>query len=48
MEQTGDQGRTPESESLYDSDMAAYLGSKDNAEIEKNIKLMKQWAREGK
>ncbi|MCY2996188.1 MAG: sulfatase-like hydrolase/transferase [Planctomycetota bacterium] len=48
MEQTGDQGRTPASESLYDSDMAAYLGSKGDAEIEKNIKLMKQWAREGK
>ena len=48
MEQTCDQGRTPESESRYDSDMAAYLGPKGNAEIEKNIKLMKQWAREGK
>jgi hypothetical protein len=36
-----------ESESLYDSDITAYIGSKDNAEIENNVKLMKQWAREG-
>jgi len=48
VEQTGDRGRTPESESLYDSDMAAYLGKKGNAEVEKNIDLMKRWAREGK
>jgi hypothetical protein len=48
MEQTQDQGRTPESESRYDADMTAYQGRKPNAEVAKNIALMKQWAREGK
>ena len=48
MEQTGDRGRTPESESFYNSDMAAYLGSKGDPEIEKNIALMKKWASEKK
>ncbi len=48
MELTNDQGRTPESESRYDSDMAVYVGRKGNPEIAKNIALMKQWAREGK
>jgi arylsulfatase A-like enzyme len=48
MEQTNDHGRTPEPESRYDSDMAANLGRKPNPEIQKNIVLMKQWAREGK
>ncbi|MEZ6057998.1 MAG: sulfatase [Planctomycetaceae bacterium] len=48
MEQTNDQGRTPESESRYDSDMAAYLGRKPNPEVAKNIALMKQWTKEGK
>lgn len=37
----------PESESRYDSDMAAYLGQ-GNPVVEKNISLMKLWAREGK
>ncbi len=37
----------PESEAMYDSDMAEYL-KKPNPEIEKNIALMKQWAKEGK
>jgi hypothetical protein len=32
---------------MYDSDMAEYLG-KGNPEVEKNIVLMKQWAKEGK
>ena len=42
---TGDKG--PESDAMYDSDMKEYLG-KGNPEVEKNIALMKQWAREGK
>lgn len=45
MKETHDHG--PESESRYDSDMAEYLG-KGNPEVEKNIALMKQWAKEGK
>jgi arylsulfatase A-like enzyme len=45
MRETNDHG--PESTSRYDSDMAAYLG-KGNPEIQKNISLMKQWAKEGK
>jgi hypothetical protein len=32
---------------MYDSDMAVYVGKGDPV-IEKNIQLMKQWAREGK
>jgi len=44
MIETCDQG--PESESRYDSDMAAYLGHKPNPAIQKNINLMKQWAAE--
>lgn len=54
MEETGDQGRTPESEAMYDSDMAAYLGEKGAKKsagrtiTEQNIAQMKQWAREGK
>jgi hypothetical protein len=48
MEATDDHGRTPEPESRYDSDMAVYLGRKPNPEIERNIALMKQWARAGK
>lgn len=48
VEQTDDQGRRPEPESRYDSDMAVYLGRKSNPEVERNIALMKQWAREGK
>jgi len=48
MERTNDHGRTPEAESRYDSDMAVYLGRKANPEVQKNIALMKQWAREGK
>jgi arylsulfatase A-like enzyme len=37
----------PESEAHYDSDMVPYVG-KGNAEVEKNIALMKKWASEGK
>jgi arylsulfatase A-like enzyme len=36
-----------ESEAMYDSDMAEYL-KKGNPEVERNIALMKQWAKEGK
>ena len=45
MKETNDHG--PESESRYDSDMKVYLG-KGDPEVEKNIAIMKQWAREGK
>lgn len=45
MRETNDQG--PESESRYDSDMAAYVG-KGNPEVQKNIQIMKEWAKEGK
>jgi hypothetical protein len=48
MEQTNDQGRTPEPESRYDADMAVYQGRKPDPEVAKNIALMKQWAKEGK
>ncbi|QOV91220.1 sulfatase [Humisphaera borealis] len=48
IERTNDQGRTPEPESRYDSDMAAYQSRKPDPEVAKNIALMKQWAREGK
>lgn len=42
---TKDKG--PESEAMYDSDMAVYL-QKSNPEVERNIALMKKWAKEGK
>ena len=45
MADTKDRG--PESAARYDSDMAAYLG-KGNPDVEKNIRLMKKWATEGK
>jgi arylsulfatase A-like enzyme len=45
MDETGDRG--PESEAMYDSDMAVYLG-RGNPAVEKNIALMKKWAAEGK
>ncbi len=45
MVETNDHG--PESESMYDSDMAAYIG-KGRPDIEKNIAIMKAWAAEGK
>lgn len=48
MEQTNDQGRTPEPESRYDADMAAYQGTKPKPEVTKNIALMKQLFKEGK
>ncbi len=43
--ESGDKG--PESEAMYDSDMAEYT-KKANPGIERNIALMKQWAKEGK
>ena len=49
--ETKDKG--PESEAMYDSDMAVYLSGRANKGktdhvTERNIALMKQWAREGK
>ncbi|MEQ1859190.1 MAG: sulfatase [Chthoniobacteraceae bacterium] len=48
--ETGDKG--PESEAMYDSDMAVYVGGrsgkKGDSVTEKNIALMKKWAAEGK
>ncbi len=44
---THDLGQEPESAARYDSDMAVYLG-KGNPAVEKNIRLMKQWAAAGK
>jgi arylsulfatase A-like enzyme len=50
MVETKDKG--PESEKMYDSDMAVYVGERANKKgdtvTERNIALMKQWAREGK
>ena len=56
MEETGDQGRQPESAEMYDSDMKVYtdrLASPkfDPAhlkEVQDNIAIMKKWAAEGK
>jgi arylsulfatase A-like enzyme len=56
MVETGDQGRVPESEKMYDSDMAVYTGSLRSRRrdpeylrvVEENIALMKKWAAEGK
>ena len=50
---TETQDRGPESEKMYDSDMDVYVGGRANkgkgeTATEKNIALMKQWAREGK
>jgi arylsulfatase A-like enzyme len=49
--ETGDRG--PEPEAMYDSDMAVYVGErtkkgKGESVTEKNIAIMKRWAREGK
>lgn len=43
--ETNDHG--PESETMYDSDMAVYVG-RGNPAVEQNIVLMKQWAAQGK
>jgi arylsulfatase A-like enzyme len=51
MAATNDHGRTPESDKMYDSDMAVYLGNKSNPQgdiLERNIAQMKRWAKEGK
>jgi len=50
QEETNDHGRTPESWTMYDSDMAVYLGEgrRAGSPIHENFKLMKQWAAEGK
>ena len=50
---TGDQGQTPESAAVYDSDMAEYLVSQKRSPeycriLENNIAQMKAWAAEGK
>ena len=39
--------RGPESDEMYDSDMAVYVG-RGNPAVETNIALMKKWAAEGK
>jgi hypothetical protein len=51
IEATGDRG--PESEGMYDSDMAVYLESRGSDPeqfkvLVRNIKQMKAWAAEGK
>lgn len=56
MIETNDQGRTPESTEMYDSDMKVYVdrllakqGPSEHLEtIQQNIALMKRWATEGK
>ena len=45
IERTQDRGF--ESDAMYESDMKEYL-KKPSEEVEKNIALMKQWAKEGK
>jgi arylsulfatase A-like enzyme len=45
MMETNDQGAEPES--MYDSDMAVYVG-RGNPTVEQNIALMRRWAAEGK
>lgn len=52
---TNDHGRTPETDAMFDSDMAAYLSPglrkrnpKYAAQVKRNIDLMKKWQAEGK
>jgi hypothetical protein len=45
LNESRDQG--PESKSMFDSDMKVYVG-KGNPEVERNIKLMRQWEAAGK
>lgn len=48
---SGDRGQQPETEAVYDADMAVYMGSRDNEQaaiLKKNIAQMKLWASEGK
>ena len=51
MADTRDQGRQPEAEKMYDSDMAEYLGGRGGKNVNdsataNNIRLMKQWIKE--
>ena len=50
-----DQGRFPEADAMYDSDMRAYIGQQVRVhhteyaqEVRDNVRLMKQWKAEGK
>ena len=51
---SGDRGQSPEDEAMYDSDMAVYIGGRQRrqpeqaAELQKNIRQMKEWAAAGK
>ncbi len=46
---TKDQGQQPESDAMYDSDMAVYLkGHPQAAKLQANIDQMKRWAKEAK
>ncbi|MDX2035880.1 MAG: sulfatase [Isosphaeraceae bacterium] len=50
---SNDMGRTPESDAMYDSDMALYLRSRTGRpaagdKLRDNIDLMKRWKKEGK
>ena len=52
---SGDRGRVPESDAMYDSDMAVYINGqkrrkrhKNAARIKANIAVMKKWKAEGK
>jgi arylsulfatase A-like enzyme len=47
IETTRDLGQQPETDARYDSDMAQYI-ARGNPIVEKNIRQMKQWARDGK
>jgi arylsulfatase A-like enzyme len=52
-QETGDLGRQGEPEKMYDSDMAVYLSGRGKksgkpSETQRNIELMKRWAREGR
>ncbi|HEY5550604.1 MAG TPA: sulfatase/phosphatase domain-containing protein, partial [Opitutaceae bacterium] len=50
--ETGDKGQEPEPEAAYDAEMEVYLAEKPTgehrAQIEANIRLMKEWAAAGK
>jgi len=49
--ETGDQGRKPEPEAMYDSDLDVYLRGLNDDQgdlLRRNIELMKKWADEGK
>jgi arylsulfatase A-like enzyme len=52
--QTGDRGSQPESEAMYDSDMAVYMAGRGRPQpkraaiLKENIRQMKQWAKTGK